>query len=28
LEDAIEGHAIEEAELMGTYTKSHTRAAR
>ncbi len=28
LEDAIEGHAIEEAELMGTYTKAHTRAAR
>ncbi len=28
LEDAIEGHAIEEAELMGTYTKAHTRAGR
>jgi Raf kinase inhibitor-like YbhB/YbcL family protein len=28
LEDAIEGHAIEEAELMGTYTKAHTKAAR
>jgi Raf kinase inhibitor-like YbhB/YbcL family protein len=28
LEDAIEGHAIEEAELMGTYTKAKGRAAR
>ena len=23
LEDAIEGHAFEEAELKGTYTKAH-----
>lgn len=28
LEDAIEGHAIEEAELMGTYTKAAKRAPR
>jgi Raf kinase inhibitor-like YbhB/YbcL family protein len=27
VEAAIEGHAIEEAELMGTYTKAWTRAA-
>jgi Raf kinase inhibitor-like YbhB/YbcL family protein len=28
IEDAIQGHVIEEAELMGTYTKAHSRAAR
>jgi hypothetical protein len=27
VEDAIQGHVIEEAELMGTYTKVYTRAA-
>ena len=28
LEEAIEGHAIEEAELMGTYAKAHRKPAR